>query len=281
MILDPVGAKAVNLVDSDVPNDIYADVAEVTRGYLKNADPDRKFLAEELLKLRIDRKVVKRAVMVMPYGGKMESTINYVGDEILPQLKDGHNFGEENKWKAIGYLGALVYHATREVIHGGAIVMKWLQDTAGEQEGPLTWETPCGFPVYQLYLDHKTTRIKTHLEGSTVWPRIAEKTNKIKRNKMKDGIAPNFVHSIDAAHLMRTVLECKKYDVTHFHVIHDDYGTHAADAQCMYHAIRRTFYHIYKYDEPLDPFAEQYGVQCPDKLGFNIEQVIGAEHFFG
>ncbi len=103
-----------------------------------------------------------------------------------------------------------------------------------------------------------------------------------------DSVSPNFVHSLDACHLMMTVSHLKHLGVSSFHVIHDDYGTHAADAQAMYHSIRMKFFEMYETQKPLEDLKHRvetlYDVEVPDvpKSGkWNPTQVLGAEHFFG
>lgn len=64
MLLDEVGGKATNLCDSTIPNDIYAQVAEVAISKLSNLKGN--LLAEQWLSFGICRKCTKRPVMTLP-----------------------------------------------------------------------------------------------------------------------------------------------------------------------------------------------------------------------
>jgi hypothetical protein len=55
-------------------------------------------------------------------------------------------------------------------------------------------------------------------------------SDKMDKSRQANGIAPNFVHSMDAAHLMKTIIKAKdKHDIEDFSVVHDSFGTHACD----------------------------------------------------
>jgi DNA-directed RNA polymerase len=58
--------------------------------------------------------------------------------------------------------------------------------------------------------------------------------------KQASAFPPNFVHSLDATHMMLTAIECSRQDLT-FASVHDSYWTHACDIDEMSKVIRRTF----------------------------------------
>jgi DNA-directed RNA polymerase len=82
MLRDEVGGKAVNPVPGDKPSDVYATVAGVVMDKLAVAasgidDPAAVWKAGTFLSIGIDRKVTKRPVMVLPYGGTYKSCHEY------------------------------------------------------------------------------------------------------------------------------------------------------------------------------------------------------------
>lgn len=82
---------------------------------------------------------------------------------------------------------------------------------------------------------------------------------------------------------MMTMLRLKELGVSSFMVIHDDYGTHAADAELMYRAIRESFRDLYELD-PLKRLAEELEGDVPplpDYGSWKPSQVIESRHFFG
>ena len=66
MLRDEVGGRATNLVPSPKPSDIYGAVAEAAKARLR---AERSDLGDKWLAFGIDRKITKRSVMVLPYGG--------------------------------------------------------------------------------------------------------------------------------------------------------------------------------------------------------------------
>ena len=60
--------------------------------------------------------------------------------------------------------------------------------------------------------------------GKTTWNN-SNKLSPMDRRKHELGIAPNFIHSLDAAHLFMTCDSANKAGLT-FSAIHDSYWTH-------------------------------------------------------
>ena len=54
------------------------------------------------------------------------------------------------------------------------------------------------------------------------------------------------IHGRDGSHMMLTILEMQKNDITDFCMIHDSFGCHAADAGKMNNLIWDTFDAMYK-----------------------------------
>src|SRR5690606_41482632 len=71
-------------------------------------------------------------------------------------------------------------------------------------DGIITWTTPSGFPASQVYYKLAVCRVYTHLHGLH-YIRVASESDDPDPRKHSNGLAPNFVHSLDAAHLCLTV----------------------------------------------------------------------------
>ena len=69
------------------------------------------------------------------------------------------------------------------------------------------WTTPLGLPIVQPYRQEKRKQIMTALQ--TVY--LSDPNSPAAVNSMKQATAfpPNFVHSLDATHMMLTALECR------------------------------------------------------------------------
>ena len=48
----------------------------------------------------------------------------------------------------------------------------------------------------------------------------------------RNAFPPNFIHSLDATHMMLTALQCQRAGIT-FASIHDCYWTHACDVDTL------------------------------------------------
>ena len=156
-----------------------------------------------------------------------------------------------------------------------------IRQTADDPDRVVKWISPSGFPALQSYYDIEVHRIRTHLHGPCkirVWTEIDDPDIP----KHKNGLAPNFVHSCDAAHLHLTTARCADAGITDLAMIHDDYGTHAANANKLYHFIRQEFVKMYTEHDPIAEFCARYPFleQPPAKGSLDINQVLESPYFF-
>lgn len=292
MLRDPVAAKAVNLAANDRPADIYQQVADrVVERLLETPVGPEKLWADtfRILKL-VDRKVCKRAVMVMPYGGTFKSTMEYVGMEVRNRLRDDNPFGDDIN-RAANFLAKHVHEATREIVTSGAVVMGYFQECAkraSKANEHLSWRTPTGFIASQHYVQHARKKVKTYLSGSNniqTWDYTA--TDKVDRDQSRNAISPNFVHSLDASAMMLTIIAAAGQGVTGFHCIHDDFGTHAADTPILARVLREQFVQMYTDNDVLAQFKHDAEVSTgqvmpdpPQQMGFDLSEVLRSPYFF-
>src|SRR3546814_15024722 len=80
-------------------------------------------------------------------------------------------------------------------------------------------------------------------------------------------VAHNFVHSLDASHLQAVAYRSKGQGIRHLAVIHDSFGTHAANTGKLSRILRETFVEQYSGDVLGDFYQEM-----KDQLG---EEQIG------
>lgn len=57
---------------------------------------------------------------------------------------------------------------------------------------------------------------------------------------------PNFIHSLDASHLMLTLARSQQLNINAFSAVHDSFGTHAVDMPKLARALRDTFILLHK-----------------------------------
>ncbi len=289
MLRDSTGGAAVNLTPTDEPQDIYQEVANKTIELLK-ADKGESPYSERWLQWGVGRKDTKRSVMIVPYSGTLHSSNTYIVERVQERLEAGEeDIWGEDKMKAAMYLGKLVWQAIDETVVAARGAMKWLKETAkilSKEELPVNWTTPDGFHVLQAYACRKSGQIKTVLGEKIYRLRVDTEIEALDKGKQASGISPNFVHSLDATALRMTVNACANQGVTNLSLIHDSYGTCAADTLVLAATLRDEFVMIYQ-EDVLEKFKQEVEVvldeplpATPPKGDLDIEVVRDSQFFF-
>lgn len=284
MLRDEIGGLATNLVPAPKPNDIYSMVAVRTATLLLLAPEDAAGYRSKWIAHGLTRDLVKRSVMTLPYGSRQSSCADFIAGDYLAKRRFPE-LAKPEYGPASRYLAKFVWSAIGDVVVKAREAMVWLQKATSVilkgTSSDIQWVTPSGFRVVQTYWEADETRIRTHL-GGPVSIMVKRETDRPDKNRHRNGIAPNFVHSLDACHLTLTTNACAARGIEAFHMVHDDFGTHAADAQAMYEAIRTEFVGMYEAVDPLAEFHETYPALGPrPELGsLDIRQVIDSPFFF-
>jgi len=137
------------------------------------------------------------------------------------------------------------------------------------------------FPVVQKINKRSGTEIRTPI-GRIYIRRPMEGLDKM---KMSNGIAPNFIHSLDASLLATTVLKLADAGCEDFHMIHDSYGVPIGHIDNLNKFVRETFIELFK-EHPLERFVDTvndtYEV-TPDQVMINtleLEDVLHSQYIF-
>jgi DNA-directed RNA polymerase len=272
LLLDPIGGAATNLVPGQSPNDIYQEVADVL-----NAKVEQDVaVGDENAKLwrgKITRKVTKRGVMTTPYGATTYGLRNQLRVELAKI--DPNYLDVEDDAPAIKYLAGRLYEAISEVVVSARTVMDWLQVVASacsKADKPIRWTTPVGFTPIQNYKLSKLVFVDTIWGGIRLRLGLRTDKDRLDRKKQANGISPNYIHSLDAAHMMKTVNKCRDEGITAFSMVHDSYGTHAASIDKMHEILRDTFIEIYSEDQ-LAKFYSEVAAQLTPELIAEIPEL--------
>ncbi|WP_339771482.1 DNA-directed RNA polymerase [uncultured Pseudosulfitobacter sp.] len=254
---DEVGGKAVNLTPADKPSDVYQEVAD--RVILKlrrdtSTSGTNATLAARILDFGVTRGTTKRATMTLPYGSTRFSCRSFVMEWIDDQAEKLERKGQQNPLKdlrddAASLLAGYVWDAIGEVVIAARSAMDWLRETAKvlSSEGmPLHWTTPDGLPIMQEYRDMKARRVKTRFGDRFVYMTLQEEQDQLDSRRQANGVAPNWVHSMDGTHLRMAVLYAKDNGITNFAVIHDSFGTHACDTDLLGACLRESMVDLYE-----------------------------------
>jgi DNA-directed RNA polymerase len=267
--------RHVNLVPSDKPADLYSTVAAKVTRAVEAERGDQ--LADMWLAFGITRTVCKRAVMTFAYSSSqygfreqlLEDLMKPLRQEVRMGKRAEHPFGDKD-YAAAGYLAKKLYAVIIDTVSTAGEGMKYLQKVAGvlAHEGKdMMWTTPIGFPVLHRYSEWEIKRVELFLydraikvgtedvkdrvnEDGGVLRRIWANTrtkpkDRINKDRQRSAVAPNVIHSNDAAHLVWTVNKAQAEGITSFNLVHDAFGTHAADATRWSVLIREALIEMY------------------------------------
>ena len=107
------------------------------------------------------------------------------------------------------------------------------------------WTTPLKLPVVQPYRINKGHKIQTNLQNiSLCEPSVSDSVNK---RKQLQAFPPNFIHSLDATHMILSALQADEMGLS-FSAVHDSFWTHAADVTTMNKLLREAFIRMHSED---------------------------------
>lgn len=259
MTHDSHAARAVNMLPSERPIDMYQLVADQLRIDMETLkDPLDIEYALLWLQHGWDRSLTKRQCMTKAYGSTMRSCTEYTMAFITEALEAGGPdvFGEHRHPAAV-WMAQRIWDAINRLVKGPQATMDWLKAVAriyNKAGTTMEWTTPTGFLVHHFYPEWKSRQIKCFIDGREVKPRVrVEGDGAIAKADVVNGISANFTHSMDAAHLARIILAMREKGHGVW-AIHDSIGCAPAAYEDMQQIIRETFIDLYE-DNPLSALA--------------------------
>lgn len=290
MLRDEVGGAATNLVPQERPADIYQKVADIAAKRVEEDAANGEVNAGYWLG-KVTRKLAKRPTMTLPYGSGQYGFRNQIIEELQRYKRDTGTaliHGDEHLCSM--YLARVLYEALGSVVVKALDAMHWLREVSSEvaKTGlPVWWTAPSGMPVCQVYRRVVGQNVDFVVLGRRYRLNLAFDTDEIDARKQAQGIAPNFVHSLDAAHMVATVAKCLDAGINDFAMVHDSYGTHAGSVGRLSVLLREAF--VEQYSRPvLQEFvdsilsrADQAKLPPPPASGtLDLESVKASEYFF-
>jgi DNA-directed RNA polymerase len=267
MLRDPVGGAATGLVPGEKPADIYSEVARAAQALI---DQEAREGSEVALRWvgKMTRKLAKRNTMTVPYG----VTRRGMRDQLFGELTDS---APEHRAEDASYLAQKNFEAIGSVVVAARQAMDWLREAAkvaAENQLPVRWTTPAGFLAVQDYRQEEGQWMDFTVMGRRFKLLLQRTGDRLNGRKQSLGISPNFVHSLDAAHLMRTVLFCAQDGMEHFAMIHDSFGCHAGHASTLRNNLRAAF--VEQYSAPvLEKFRDELAEQLPEELRAKLPEL--------
>lgn len=274
---DALGAKQVNLEPGDRPSDIYTAVAEIVKAEVVK-DAARGDHLARVLEGRVTRKVVKQTVMTNVYGVTFLGAKRQVRRQLDDIFAASPDPALESTDTASFYVAKKIFKALSSMFNGAHDIQYWFGDCASRitqslspeqidsmlkktastkhsqfqrppsvgkvSDGPTTfktpviWTNPLRMPVVQPYRAIAPKTVSTNLQSITL--QCPTPSDPVSKRKQLQGFPPNFIHSLDASHMILTALKCNEAGLT-FASVHDSFWTHAADVETMNGIIRDTF----------------------------------------
>lgn len=299
---DQAGAESVNLSPFTHPQDVYSDVVDLVEK-IRQRDAEEGLEIAQKLDGLIKRKTIKQTVMTSVYGVTMYGAKLQIHKQIstLPQ----ESLVSDLHLPASVYLARCTFKALEEMFSSARSIQNWFtliaQGLAKDCKMPTQWVMPMGIPVIQPYMkeasDKKLTTSYTIEELMKL---------KVDSRKQRNGFPPNYIHSIDASHMMLTSLEMNRAGLT-FASVHDCYWTHANDVDLMNKLCRKQFVALhsqplletlssdflnyinkYQREHPKLDKKHEASVQnlkelvssVPEKGTFDLNKVLESEYFF-
>jgi len=299
LLRDENTGASTNCVPQEKPADIYQDVADAaTLGLVlqqTEGNETERGWASKWLQFcggRLGRKSVKRPVMVVPYGGTLYSAQKYLIEWYDESVAEGaEEIWPFDKFNPTMFLSRIAWDAIENQIPAARECMRWLQECADictEHKVPVRWTSPSGFPVKQDYRKYRTAMIRTKVGETVRKANLRFDKDELSPSRQRNGVSPNFVHSLDSACLHETVARLHDEGVRDFSMIHDSYGVHACHVERMNSLTRETYRDVFTPDLLADFRAEVQALlpagvdlpQPPLRGTLDVSQLVHADYFF-
>lgn len=290
MLRDEVGGKEVNLTANHKKEDIYTAVKKIAVQALSEMEDP---MAARIIAFGVERSTCKRPVMIMPYAGTQSSCREYVMDDFVE--RGGKQVFGDDLGAAVSLTSATIWQSIGSVVIKGREIMSWFKKAARASakvspDSELHWVTPNGFLVIQKRVKTKEALYQTSM-GDKINVRLSirlqEETDETDLSGHASAVSPNFIHSLDACALQETVTLAARNGINSFAMIHDSYGTHAADTAQLAQYLRRVFVDMYANYDVLKRWincqpeaARATFPELPSKGNLNLEDIMDSEHFF-
>jgi DNA-directed RNA polymerase len=232
---DEVLSENVCLTPTDRPSDQYQIMTDCVLALLTEAahtedDPRKRedagiWLQSDL----VTRSLVKRPTMTFTYGATMygftDQIVDYLRQKDLTAKIGESRAQVRNRSR---YLAEVVWAALKTSVGSAYSAMAWMRRCASEickhSNDPIRWHSPLGLPIFMEYYKLKEFQVETILAGKVVKPTVYGSLDQTDGYKSTNGLPANFVHSLDAATLQKTICLAYRRGVRSFGVVHDSFA---------------------------------------------------------
>lgn len=279
---DVEGGAQVNLVPNDRPQDVYTGIAKLVGEKVEQlaAQGDEFGL---MMRGKVSRKVVKQTVMTSVYG------VTPIGarQQIMNRLSEIDGLPEDKLFSASYKLARMTLSSLGDIFAGATETMSWLYDSAqriSKKGHKVQWTTPVGLPVMQPYRRSERKVVRTLMQRVTL--QKSGEHSPVSTERQRSAFPPNFVHSIDSAHMLLTALSCKQNGLQ-FASVHDSFWTNAAHVDILHRVLREEFIQLHSRDllsELKESFLLRYDdvdfAELPSRGQLDLSVVRDSPYFF-
>lgn len=267
-------ARLVNLMPSeytDAPFDLYSIVLkEINQKVSELVVNDTKHILLKTLKL--DRKLVKRSIMTIPYNVTIHGVVNHLEEFFNKEWKDGNLlYKPKDKKNGVEYITqsdifklATIIKSTLFEMHPELNnLINYFKDMVSVFNAlniPIVWKTPSGLEIKQMYVKSESARIRSgYFRGATF--NILIPTTQIHKLSQKNSFMPNLIHSMDAATITQLISRMDGAIFKNIYTIHDCFATTACCIPQLNILVRESFISLYSeksFVESLHKFFLEY-----------------------
>ncbi|CCF75976.1 DNA-directed RNA polymerase, mitochondrial [Babesia microti strain RI] len=267
------GGSAVNLTPSDSPQDVYSTVLQAVIEKVQNdnviGEKDYEISAKCVQLGLLKRKVVKQTVMTICYGVTRSGAVEQIKRQIIElypsqmQIEEVHSLSQ--------YIADKILSSINKVFKEAMKIKRWLDKISLAHNSlgiPINWLSPIGLPCHQPYSKYTKMHVVSPLQCLNISDPDPDNPDK---QKQKLAFPPNFIHSLDATHLMMTAeaLLINDKRLCNFAAVHDSYWALPSDVDTMNVAIREEFVKLYR-----QPILKNLYQFCSDRLGYLGNELI-------
>ena len=283
---DKQAGELVSLVPSAIQKDFYVQVAK------RLIERMPEWFAERNIPMKAIRKgIAKRGSMTRAYSaGQKKIAVNMYTDCRAEGYDKKYNITEDD----CIVLSKQLILAINDTCVGPLKTMKFIQKLTdhilSSGETGTRWTTPSGFPVlYEMWIQ-KNIKVRGRIKG------IGQISHRIKvpvvtpngdlipcRRSFASGCSPNFVHSMDAAHMAKVIASFSG----DFGAIHDSFSTHACDVNTLLEHTKWAFAMMYNSDNYFTTIEnmlletrEGYRLKQPELGTLDISEILSSDYFF-
>lgn len=242
----------------------------------------------------IKRKVCKRSVMTLAYGSRKYGFSENLKSDIIKPWIDEHKDNQIflSRSQAANYMAGLIWDAVTTTVVKAVEGMEWLKKIAGmigKNGEAVAWTSPNGLPIQQNKFVPNIETCKMRFNGGFVRIYIPKENTDIDTRGQSQAIAPNFIHSMDACHMQRVIMNQAEKGNNNFFMIHDSFGTDIEHAGDLFKAIRTELVNMYKGHNYLEEWLadveyllpeEKEIPQMPTKGNLNLDDVVNSKYCF-